>query len=150
MPWPGVIVFVLPPGPVEVEPILFPKATVNTSSTVGCTNIQGDPTHLSLICLAIVKNACSTLVALFAEVSRKGMFSWSANSYVGRAEVVINDLVKGERETRRTFATVYSTTFFEVRSDLLPTSSLLTPSEAYRSISWSHCFTLVKVSVEDN
>lgn len=24
MPWPGVMVFVLPPGPVEVEPILFP------------------------------------------------------------------------------------------------------------------------------
>jgi len=30
MPWPGVIVFVLPPGPVEFEPILFPKAMVNT------------------------------------------------------------------------------------------------------------------------
>ena len=26
MPWPGVIVFALPPGPVEVEPILFPSA----------------------------------------------------------------------------------------------------------------------------
>jgi hypothetical protein len=31
--------------------------------------------HRSLICLAIVKKACSTLVAFFAEVSRKGMFS---------------------------------------------------------------------------
>jgi hypothetical protein len=28
----------------------------------------------------MVKNACSTLVALFAEVSRNGMPSWSANS----------------------------------------------------------------------
>ena len=98
MPWPGVIVFVLPPGPVEVEPILFPKAMVNMSSTVGCSNIQGHPTHLSLICLAIVKNACSTFVALFADVSRKGMFSWSANSYIAKAEGVIVGLVKGRRQ----------------------------------------------------
>ena len=34
----------------------------------------------SLICLAMVKNACSTLVALFAEVSRKGIPRLSANS----------------------------------------------------------------------
>lgn len=34
-----------------------------------------------MICLAIVKNACSTLVAFFADVSRKGIPSWSANSY---------------------------------------------------------------------
>ena len=37
-------------------------------------------TYRSLICLAIVKKACSTLVAFFADVSRKGMVSWSANS----------------------------------------------------------------------
>lgn len=36
--------------------------------------------HRSLICLAIVKNACSTLVAFLAEVSKKGIESWSANS----------------------------------------------------------------------
>lgn len=42
-----------------------------------------EQTYLSLICLAIVKNACSTLVAFFAEVSRKGMFNWSANSCRG-------------------------------------------------------------------
>ncbi len=46
-----------------------------------------------------------------------------------------------------TFATVYSTTFLSVMSLLLPTSSLLTPSVAYRSISCSHCFTLLKESM---
>jgi hypothetical protein len=30
----------------------------------------------------MVKNACSTLVALFADVSRKGMPRLSANSYM--------------------------------------------------------------------
>ena len=34
-----------------------------------------------MICLDIVKKACSTLVAFLAEVSRKGIPSWSANSY---------------------------------------------------------------------
>ena len=34
-----------------------------------------------------------------------------------------------------TFATVYSTTFLLVRSDLFPTNNLLTPSDAYLSIS---------------
>lgn len=62
----------------------------------------------SLICRAIVKNACSTLVADLAEVSRKGIESPSANS----------------------LATVYSTTFLSDMSDLLPTRSLLTPSVA--------------------
>lgn len=37
-------------------------------------------TYRSLICLAIVKKACSTLVASLADVSRKGMPSESANS----------------------------------------------------------------------
>jgi hypothetical protein len=46
----------------------------------------------------------------------------------------------------RTLATLYSTTFLLVKSDLLPTRSLLTPSEAYRSISCNHCLTFVKVS----
>ena len=45
-----------------------------------------------------------------------------------------------------TFATLYSTTFLLVRSDLFPTNNLLTPSDAYRSISCSHCLTFVKVS----
>lgn len=35
----------------------------------------------SLICRAMVKKACSTFVALFAEVSRKGIPRESANSY---------------------------------------------------------------------
>lgn len=30
----------------------------------------------------MVRKACSTFVAFFAEVSRKGIESWSANSYV--------------------------------------------------------------------
>jgi hypothetical protein len=57
------------------------------------------------------------MVAFNAEVSKKGMLSWSANS----------------------FMILYSTTLLVVRSHLFPTSSLLTPSEAYRSISCSHC-----------
>ncbi len=99
-------------------------------------------THRSLICLAMVKKACSTFVAFFAEVSKKGMFSWSANSYetTGQGTPVICDSLP-------TFATPYSTTFLLVKSDLLPTSSLLTPSDAYRSISWSHCLTFVKESI---
>jgi hypothetical protein len=36
----------------------------------------------SLICLAMVKKACSTLEAFLADVSRKGMPMLSANSYV--------------------------------------------------------------------
>jgi hypothetical protein len=36
--------------------------------------------HRSLICLAMVKNACSTFVAFFADVSRNGIDSWSAKS----------------------------------------------------------------------
>lgn len=39
----------------------------------------GGPTRF-LISAAMVMNACSTLVAFFADVSRKGMPSWSAYS----------------------------------------------------------------------
>ena len=38
--------------------------------------------YRSLICFAIVKKACSTFVAFFADVSRKGMVNWSANSCI--------------------------------------------------------------------
>lgn len=37
---------------------------------------------LTLICLAMVKKACSTLFALFAEVSRNGIPKLSANSLI--------------------------------------------------------------------
>lgn len=83
-------------------------------------------THRSLICLAIVKNACSTFVAFFADVSRKGMESWSANSYASCGQ----HLCYPSNENISTLATLYSTTFLLVRSDLLPTRSLLTPSDA--------------------
>jgi hypothetical protein len=56
-----------------------------------------------LISEAMVKKAVSTLVEFLADVSRKGMPSESANS----------------------LAALKSTTFFVVRSHLLPTSSLL-------------------------
>ena len=46
-----------------------------------------------------------------------------------------------------TLATVYSTTFLSAISLLFPTSSLLTPSVAYLSISCSHCLTLLKLSM---
>lgn len=45
-----------------------------------------------------------------------------------------------------TFAVWKSTTFFEVISLLFPTKSLFTLGLAYRSISFSHCFTLLKLS----
>lgn len=40
-------------------------------------NERGRIIHLSLICLAMVKKACSTLVAFLADVSRKGIFNES-------------------------------------------------------------------------
>ena len=39
----------------------------------------------SLICFDMVRNACSTLVAFLADVSRNGMPSSSANAYDVRA-----------------------------------------------------------------
>jgi len=48
---------------------------------------------------------------------------------------------------RITFAVCGSTTLFSTRSHLLPTSSLHTESFAYLSISFNHCFTLLKLSI---
>ena len=62
------------PEVVEVDPIL--QAMSQELLQLGMEKL----THRSLICFAIVKNACSTFVAFLAEVSRKGMPSWSANS----------------------------------------------------------------------
>jgi hypothetical protein len=81
-----------------------------------------------LICFAMVKKACSTFVAFFAEVSRNGIESWSANSYIDNGNQY--DKVRLCLNYERTFATPYSTTFLLVKSDLLPTSNLFTPSEA--------------------
>ena len=69
--WPGVIVVDLAaPTPVE-DPILLHEGGEPRSET----ERSRDLAHRSLICLAIVKKACSTLVAFFAEVSRKEMFN---------------------------------------------------------------------------
>lgn len=97
----------------------------------------------TLICLAIVKNACSTLVAFFAEVSRKGIPRLSANSYT---RIEVRSPCATRFPISHTFATVYSTTFLSAISLLFPTRSLFTPSVAYRSISWSHCLTWLKES----
>ena len=64
------------PEVVEVDPMLQ-RRSVNTYRN---HSIEVD-SHRSLICLAMVKNACSTFVAFLAEVSKKGIESWSANSY---------------------------------------------------------------------
>lgn len=40
---------------------------------------EGGPT-LFFISVAIVMNACSTFIALLADVSKNGMFNWSAYS----------------------------------------------------------------------
>lgn len=104
----------LAPGP---EAIVDDPILVYVSNQLFTENV----THRSLICLDMVKKACSTLVAFLAEVSRKGIPSSSAKD----------------------LASAYSTTFLVAKSDLLPTKSLLTPSTAYRSISCNHCLTLV-------
>ena len=49
------------PEVVEVEPILCFMNTL--------LNLSSGATYLSLICFAMVKNACSTLVAFLADVS---------------------------------------------------------------------------------
>ncbi|KAH3688198.1 hypothetical protein WICPIJ_000840 [Wickerhamomyces pijperi] len=79
---------------------------------------------LALICLAMVKKACSTLVEFKAEVSKNGISKASANS----------------------LATLYSTDFLSVKSDLLPTNNFMTPPVAYLSISCNHCLTLLNDS----
>ena len=80
---------------------------------------------LSLICLAMVKKACSTLEAFFADVSRNGIPRLSANSYS-----ILVIFHPHHWPEYLTLAVVYSTTFLSVISDLLPTKSLLTPSVA--------------------
>lgn len=72
VPFPGVTVFVFAVG--VAAPIL-PNA-----SQLKETFVSARQPYRSLICFAIVKNACSTFVAVFADVSRKGIFNWSANS----------------------------------------------------------------------
>ncbi len=47
-----------------------------------------EPTR-SLICLAMVRKDCSTFVEFFADVSRKGIPSRSANSYCGSIIVIL-------------------------------------------------------------
>mmetsp|Transcript_23772 Transcript_23772/g.70044 ORF Transcript_23772/g.70044 Transcript_23772/m.70044 type:complete len:235 (+) Transcript_23772:130-834(+) len=77
---------------------------------------------LFLISVAMVRKAVSTLLALLAEVSRKGMRFLSANS-----------LAASKRTWRASPM---------ARSDLLPTSNLDTFSRAYLLISTSQSFTL--------
>ena len=100
----------------------------------------------SLIWRAMVRKACSTLLAFLADVSRKGMPRLSANSW-GSGQYLLQEQTDGMVFVWNTFATVYSTTFLSAISLLFPTSSLLTPSVAYRSISCSHCLTLLKLSM---
>ena len=81
--------------------------------------------HPSLDLTGHGKKACSTFVEVFAEVSKNSIPSPSANSLPCSVD----------------------TTRLPSRSHLLPTRSLFTFSHAYRSISWSHCFTLLKDSL---
>lgn len=53
----------------------------------------------SLICLAIVKKACSTLDAFLAEVSRKGIPRLSANSYA-EGMILVPKKVQGTSKTQ--------------------------------------------------
>jgi len=54
----------------------------------GALGAAAGPTR-AFISAAIVTNACSTFVAFFALVSRKGMRSWSAYSYGQQTSVVM-------------------------------------------------------------
>jgi hypothetical protein len=72
----GVIVENLPaPERVEVDTIGHSKERVKDVPLQRETRVK----YLSLICLAMVKEVCSTLVVFLVEVSRKGIESWSAN-----------------------------------------------------------------------
>ena len=79
-----------------------------------------------LISVAMVINAYSTLVEFFAEVSKNGIFNDSAYSYCTNSS---NDILS-RRNVLPTFALLYCTTFFTVKSDLFPTNSLFTFSLA--------------------
>ena len=68
---------------------------------------------------------CSTLVEFFAEVSKNGISRESANSCTLSMMIFVKIICD---ESSCTFAVVYSTTFFEVKSHLLPTSILFTLS----------------------
>jgi hypothetical protein len=73
-----VIVDDLPvPGADGVDPIL--RRGVNIEK--GKKKKKRSQAYRSLICFAMVRKTCSTFVEFFAEVSRKGIESWSANSY---------------------------------------------------------------------
>ena len=79
----------------------------------------------AFISAAIVTNACSTLAALFADVSRKGIPNWSANSFATAASTTYNIQVN-EYQYKGSNG---CWTFLEVRSHLFPTSILLTCHE---------------------
>eukprot|EP01084_Bolivina_argentea_P002120 3900_1 len=110
------------------HPLLFSLIGFDAPISVNCFLCGfggGWDCILFLICAAMVKKACSTLVAFLADVSKKGMVNSSANA----------------------LAASYSTARLLLKSDLLPTNNLHTFSEAYRSISNSHCLTLSKDSL---
>ena len=110
----------------------------------------------------MVMKAFSTLTAVFAEVSRNSILRLSANSGgEGMARIGVGGGFS--MFTRRLRyagyplpsrlllgsplpCSVVTTLFGAARSILLPTRSLLTDSQAYLSISWSHCLTLLNDS----
>ena len=63
------------PGADGVDPILRRGVNIEKGKK------NRTQAYRSLICFAMVRKACSTFVEFFAEVSRKGIESWSANSY---------------------------------------------------------------------
>ena len=114
-------------------------------------------TYSSLIIFAIVANASSTFVEVFADVSMNGIDIVSANSCSTKAlrpRSAPSGLSRRDERAREprtaggllTLATEYSTTFFSTRSDLFPMMSFLTSSDAYRSISCSQPLTFENVS----
>ena len=75
---PSPLIVDLPPDPEAIE--VFPMLVANQRDDL---KQSGEVAHRSLICFDMVKNACSTLVAFLADVSRKGIPSSSAKAWAG-------------------------------------------------------------------
>ena len=74
-------------------------------------------------------NAFSTLVELLADVSMNSIPSESANSL--NKDIQTIEIKTRPDKKNKTFACSYGTARFDVRSDLFPTRSLFTFSDAY-------------------
>ena len=107
------------PEVVEVDPMLRPQSVPHKSRT------KRDSPVLDLL-----RHRQERLLDIRG-VLRGGLQEWDAQLVRKFLHVAASmSGVAMLQRHERTFAALYSTTFLLVRSDLLPTSSLFTPSEA--------------------